>query len=162
MRSTHIPGIAIIAVSLAVSGSVALAAQDRFTLTVPNGVAFSEIKGYETWQDVAVSQPFPEGSALVKIEWSKRKNPVSPYPVQEPPTLTSVALIEKDYKPFPETNSHGTDASFAKNEPPGQTRSHCGYLRPRSRRLAHGKGARTGGGLHRDGRPQGLHTHDQG
>ena len=41
---------------LAVSGGVALAAQDRFTLQVPNGLAFSHFKGYETWQDVAVSQ----------------------------------------------------------------------------------------------------------
>ncbi|MGB0082298.1 MAG: cytochrome P460, partial [Terracidiphilus sp.] len=29
--------------------------QDRFTLTAPDGVAFSEFKGYETWQDVAAS-----------------------------------------------------------------------------------------------------------
>jgi len=33
-----------------------VAAQDRFTLQVPNDLAFSEIRGYDTWQDVAVSQ----------------------------------------------------------------------------------------------------------
>ena len=48
--------IASVAVSLAVLGGVALAAQNRHTLKVPNGLAFSEFKGYETWQDVAVSQ----------------------------------------------------------------------------------------------------------
>jgi hypothetical protein len=31
----------------------ALAAQDRFTLKAPNGIAFSEFRGYETWQSVA-------------------------------------------------------------------------------------------------------------
>ena len=43
-------------VSLAVVGGVAVAAQDRSTLKVPNGLAFSEFKGYEDWQYVAVSQ----------------------------------------------------------------------------------------------------------
>src|SRR3954454_21708905 len=28
----------------------------RYTLQAPNGVAFSEIRGYETWPDVNVSQ----------------------------------------------------------------------------------------------------------
>jgi len=32
------------------------AVQDRFTLKAPNGVAFSEFRGYETWSDVAASQ----------------------------------------------------------------------------------------------------------
>jgi hypothetical protein len=38
------------------TGGVALATQDRSTLKVPNGLAFSEFKGYEDWQYVAVSQ----------------------------------------------------------------------------------------------------------
>jgi len=45
-----------IVVSLSVSAIMALAAQNRFTVKAPNGVAFSEFRGYETWQDVAVSQ----------------------------------------------------------------------------------------------------------
>jgi hypothetical protein len=56
MKRTPFPAIVIIAVLLAVFGNMALGAQDRFTLKVPNGLAFSEFKGYETWQDVAVSQ----------------------------------------------------------------------------------------------------------
>jgi hypothetical protein len=36
---------------------VALAEQDRFTLKSPNGIAFSEFKGYDAWQVIAVSQP---------------------------------------------------------------------------------------------------------
>jgi hypothetical protein len=47
--------ILIIVVLLAVLGSMALAAQDRFTLKVPNGLAFSDFRGYDTWQDVSQS-----------------------------------------------------------------------------------------------------------
>src|ERR1700704_2820831 len=55
MKRTPFPAIVVIAVLLAVGG-MALGAQDRFTLKVPNGLAFSDFKGYETWQNVAVSQ----------------------------------------------------------------------------------------------------------
>lgn len=55
MKSKKVPAIVIIVVSLSVLLSVAFAAQDRFTLKAPNGVAFSEFRGYDTWQDVAVS-----------------------------------------------------------------------------------------------------------
>jgi hypothetical protein len=62
MKSKKILAVVIIVISLSVSALMALAAQDRFTLKAPNGVAFSEFRGYETWQDVAVSQT--EGSRL--------------------------------------------------------------------------------------------------
>ena len=56
MKRTPFPAIVIIALLLAVLGGMALAAQDRFTVKVPNGIAFSDFRGYETWQNVAVSQ----------------------------------------------------------------------------------------------------------
>ena len=56
VESKNIPEIVIILVLLAVLGIMALAAQDRFMLKAPNGVGFSEFRGYEKWQDVAVSQ----------------------------------------------------------------------------------------------------------
>jgi hypothetical protein len=134
MKRTLFPAISIFAVSLAVLCSMALAAQDRSTLKVPNGLAFSEFKGYETWQDVAVSQTenglkviagntaminayrqgvpgngkhFPDGSKIVKIEWTAKKNPESPYFVMVPDTLKSVSFIEKDTKRFPDTSGWG-------------------------------------------------------
>ena len=130
MKRTPFPAILFIAVLLAVLGGMALAAQDRFTLKVPNGLAFSEIRGYETWQDVAVSQTetslkvisanaamikayrdgipgngkkFPEGSKIVKIEWTSKKNAESPYFVMVPDALKSVSFIVKDSKRFPDT-----------------------------------------------------------
>jgi Cytochrome P460 len=123
--------IAIIAMSAAVLGSMALAAQDKYTLKVPNGLAFSEFRGYENWQDVAVSQTengikvivanpaminayrsgipangkhFPDGSKVAKIEWTSKKSPESPYFVMVPDALKSVSFIEKDTKRFPDTN----------------------------------------------------------
>jgi Cytochrome P460 len=131
MKRNPFPAIMIIAVSLAVLGSMALAAQDRFTLKVPNGPAFSEFRGYETWQNVAVSQTenglkviaantamlnaykngipgngkrFPDGSKIVKIEWAQKRNTESPYFAMVPDTLKTVAVIEKDTKRFPDTN----------------------------------------------------------
>jgi hypothetical protein len=43
-----------------VIGLTLLAQQDRFTLKVPDGLAFSEFRGYDAWQTVAVSET--EGS----------------------------------------------------------------------------------------------------
>jgi Cytochrome P460 len=116
---------------LAVVSGVAFAAQDKYTVKVPNGLAFSDFRGYEDWKNVAVSQTqtnlkvilandvmmkayqqglpangklFPDGSKIVKIEWLFKRNPVSPYFVNVPDTLKAVDLIEKDTKRFPDTH----------------------------------------------------------
>jgi len=47
---------------------------------------------------------FPDGSKVVKIEWSFKKNTVAPYNVMVPDTLKAVAVIEKDTKRFPDTH----------------------------------------------------------
>jgi hypothetical protein len=47
--------VAIILVVLATLGSIALAAQDRYTLKLGE-LAFSDFRGYENWKVVAVSQ----------------------------------------------------------------------------------------------------------
>src|SRR5262249_35917281 len=56
MKGKNIPAVVITAGLLAALGGIALAAQDRFTLSVPGGLPFSDFRGYDTWQDVAVSQ----------------------------------------------------------------------------------------------------------
>jgi len=50
--------IGIAAVSLAILGIGAIYAQtqDKYTVKVPGGLAFSEFKGYESWQMIAVSR----------------------------------------------------------------------------------------------------------
>ena len=155
----HAPTFAITGVVLTVLiGTILLAQQDRYTLKVPDGLAFSDFEGYDTWQDVAVSETegsvkailgnptmisaykdgipdngksFPEGSKVVKIEWIKKKNPVSPYFVEVPDTLKSLSFIEKDSTRFP--NTHGwayaqfTYDTQSKTFKPSVTGSECGY-----------------------------------
>jgi hypothetical protein len=121
-------------VAFAGIATLAWAAQDRYTLKALNGISFAEIKGYDTWPTVSVSQvedgikvivgnpaliaayksgipnngkPFPDGVKFVKIEWSQKKNPESPYYVMVPDKLMSVSLIEKDSKRFPDTSGWG-------------------------------------------------------
>ena len=42
--------IAVLAVGVAIS------AQDKYTVRVPNGLAFSEFRGYEDWPVIAISE----------------------------------------------------------------------------------------------------------
>lgn len=134
MKSRYGVVAAIVLCLIIVLAGAALANQDRYTLTAPNGIAFSEFRGYEQWQDVAVSTTekgikailgnpamikayregipdnggqFPDGAAIVKIEWAKAPNPASPYAVEVPTTLKSVSFIEKDSKRFPNTSGWG-------------------------------------------------------
>jgi len=68
---------------------------------------------------------------MAKIEWVKKKNPVSPYFVEIPDTLKTVSFIEKDSKRFPST--HGwAFAQFeydtaTKTFKPSVTGPECGY-----------------------------------
>jgi hypothetical protein len=67
MTKLHTRMIAIGAAALTVLGGAAFSAQDKFSLTVPNGPAFSEIRGYEDWPVVAVSRPVEDGTPQFKI-----------------------------------------------------------------------------------------------
>jgi hypothetical protein len=131
MTRTQSSMIVIILMLSAAFVGMALAAQDRYALRIPDGLAFAEFRGYENWEDVAVSQTetaikailanpimmtafrsglpaegklFPDGSKVVKVFWSFKKNGASPYPVNVPDTLKELAFIEKDTKRFPNTN----------------------------------------------------------
>src|SRR5262245_59604447 len=130
MKIKNVLTIATITVLLAVLGRLAISAQDKYTLQVPNGLAFSDFRGYENWQVVAVSQtddllkvmvanptmidayragipgngkPFPDGAKIAKIEWKPKKSTEAPFSVRIPDTLQDVFLIEKDSKRFPDT-----------------------------------------------------------
>jgi hypothetical protein len=147
----------LFAVFLAVFGSMAIAAQDKYTLKLGK-LSFPDFRGYENWKDIAVSQTetlmkvivandvmmkayrqglpadgklFPEGSKIVKIEWTFKRNTVAPYFVNVPDTLKAVAAIEKDSKRFPDTHgwAYGNfyyDAASDTFTPEG-TDAKCGY-----------------------------------
>jgi hypothetical protein len=150
MRPTSVRITVLLVASLGFVGAVALAAQDvqdRSTLKVPNeGLTFSDFKGYNSWQDVAVSEtktslkailandiliqaykegipgngkPFPEGSKIANIEWLKKVNSKFPYFVEVPDTLKSLSFIEKDPRRFPKT--HGWAYAQFVNDPATQT-----------------------------------------
>ena len=57
MKDKRLPTFAIIGVAptLLISLTV-LAQQDKYAVKVPDGLAFSEFKGYDTWQTIAVSE----------------------------------------------------------------------------------------------------------
>jgi hypothetical protein len=116
MKGKTIRVTLFVGVFLSVLVALALAAQDRYTLKVPNGLAFSEFRGYEDWQVVAPSQtdaqnvmrvilanpvmmkayregipgngkPFPNGSKIAKIEWQPRRITDAPFSATTPDTV---------------------------------------------------------------------------
>jgi Cytochrome P460 len=134
MKRIHItPTVAVVAV-LAAVGGVALAAQDRYSLKVPGGLAFSEFRGYDAWQTVAISQngktietilgnpvmidayksgipgngkPFPDGAKLAKIHWVAVKNPAQPGDPTVPGDLHDIDFMAKDSKRFADSGGWG-------------------------------------------------------
>ena len=129
-RGLRVVSTAALGIALVVLGGKAFPAQDKYTLRVPNGLAFSDFRGYENWQVVAVSQTddllkvmvanptmidayragvpgngkaFPNGSKIAKIEWKPKKSTEAPFSVRVPDVLQDVFLIEKDTKKFPDT-----------------------------------------------------------
>src|SRR5712672_2824964 len=124
-----------ISVSIAVlAAGVAISAQDKYTVQVPNGLAFAEFRGYEDWQTVAVSQsgdlievilanpvmieayragapgngkPFPDGSKMAKIHWNAKKSADAPAPTTVPDTLHDIDFMVRDSKRFADTGAWG-------------------------------------------------------
>lgn len=137
--------------------SLTSAAQDRGNLRVPNGLAFSEFNGYETWQVIAPSQTdesikavvgnpvmmkaftdgvpangraVPDGAMMAKIEWARQPNPESPYAVNVPGQLKSLAFMVKDAKRFAATGGWAWakfDADASGRLTPEGSGSACGY-----------------------------------
>ena len=131
----RIPYVAflIIAGLLAVLGGSAISAQDRYTLQVPGGLAFSEFRGYESWQAVGLShagrvalilgnpamieayqagipgngKPFPDGAMMAKIHWNPKTSETAPAPTTVPDTLHDVDFMVKDSKRFADSGGWG-------------------------------------------------------
>jgi hypothetical protein len=134
MRRKYMPAIAL--PSLAALGGLALAAQDKYTVQVPDGIALSEVRGFETWQTVAVShaidlnlievilgnpemieayqaglpaagKQFPDGVKMAKIHWNATKSTTAPGTTIVPGTLHDIDVMVKDSKRFPNTGGWG-------------------------------------------------------
>ena len=108
--------IVIGSVVFSVLVAIGFAAQDKYSVKVPGGLAFSEFRGYEDWQVVAPShtdaynvmrvilanpvmmkayregipangKPFPDGSKMAKIQWEPRKITEAPFSAANPDTV---------------------------------------------------------------------------
>ena len=114
--------------------SNAMSPQDKYALRIPNGLRFSEFKGYEGWQTISVShngdklavilgnramidaykagvpgngRPFPDGAKMAKIHWVLKKNELAPGEPLQPDTLHDVDFMVKDGIRFADSGGWG-------------------------------------------------------
>jgi hypothetical protein len=133
MKSKSMLTIPIIAGLLALASGLAISAQDKYTLKVPNGLSFSEFKRYESWQLVSISQdgphvaavlanpvmikaylagvpgngkPFPDGARMAKVHWVPKKLETFPA-ATVPGTQHDVDFMVKDSKRFADSGGWG-------------------------------------------------------
>jgi len=119
---------------VAAGATVFGANDDKYALASPDGVAFSDFKGYEDWAFISSArtdkelkvivanptmikamksgvpgngQPFPEGSKAAKLQWTFKKSTEAPFVVDVPDAPTQAFMMEKDSKRFPKTGGWG-------------------------------------------------------
>ncbi len=125
------------AIAMALGGlatRAAILAQDKYSLKVPNGLAFSEFRGYEGWQVISISQnggliavilgnpamidafrtgapgngkPFPDGAKMAKIHWNPKRNEAEPGQPLVPASLHDIDFMSKDGKRFADSGGWG-------------------------------------------------------
>jgi hypothetical protein len=118
----------------AILGAASVYAQDKYALTSPSGIAFSDFRGYEDWAVVSSArtdevlkvivanptmieaykagvpgngQPFPDGSKIVKLQWKPKKSTEAPFVVDVPDVFSQAFVMEKDSKRFPNSGGWG-------------------------------------------------------
>jgi mono/diheme cytochrome c family protein len=119
------------------SPSSATASQDKYSLKIPNGLAFSEFRGYESWPVIAIShngsalaailgnsvmidaykagipgngKPFPDGAKMVKVHWIANVDSSQPGAPTVPGAQHDVDLMVKDHNRFAESGGWGYGA----------------------------------------------------
>lgn len=128
-KRSAVPALVMVVAMLAVLSGRAMSAQDKYTVKVPDGLAFAEFRGFESWQAVSVSQSgdkievilgnpamiaayqagipgngthFPDGAKMAKIHWLATKSADAPSPTTIPGTLHDIDFMEKDGARFPD------------------------------------------------------------
>lgn len=137
MRRSTLIGVSTSASLAVLAAGVAISAQDKYTVKVPNGLAFSEFRGYEGWPVIAISensgkiaaivgnpemidaykkgvpgngQPFPDGAKMAKIHWNPKKQGTYPGQPTVPGTQHDVDFMVKDSKRFADSGGWGWGA----------------------------------------------------
>ena len=133
MRYKRMLRIAMITGVLSVLGGLGISAQDKYTVKVPGGLAFSEFRGYESWQTISISRnervvavilgnpamiaayqagipgngkPVPDGAKMAKIHWAPKPNEFFP-DATVPGKLVNVDFMVKDSKRFADGGGWG-------------------------------------------------------
>jgi hypothetical protein len=126
--------IAMATAVLAILAATLVYAQDKYSLTSPSGIAFSDFKGYEDWSVVSSARteeilkvivanptminayksgipgngkPFPEGSKIAKLQWKPKKSTEAQFVVDVPDVFSQAFVMEKDSKRFPKSGGWG-------------------------------------------------------
>jgi Cytochrome P460 len=131
----------------------------KYLLQSPSGIAFSDFRGYEDWAVVSSAhtderlkvivgnptmikafkagiplngQPFPDGSMVVKLQWTPKKSTEAPFVVDVPDVFKEAFVMEKDSKRFAKSGGWGYavfnyDAPSDKFTPDAKSPSDCGY-----------------------------------
>ncbi|HLW87363.1 MAG TPA: cytochrome P460 family protein [Terriglobales bacterium] len=132
---------------------------DKYSLISPGGIAFSDFRGYEDWADVSSartdeilkvivanptmikaykagvpgnSQPFPDGSMIVKLQWTHKKSTEAPFAVEVPDVFSQAFVMKKDSKRFSKSGGWGYavfnyDPASDKFTADAKSSSDCGY-----------------------------------
>jgi mono/diheme cytochrome c family protein len=112
----------------------AASTQDKYTLKVPNGLAFSEFRGYESWPVISIShnggavaailgnpvmidaykagfpgngKPFPDGAKMAKVHWNAKVDVGEPGAPTVPGPQHDVDFMVKDSKRFADSGGWG-------------------------------------------------------
>jgi Cytochrome P460 len=133
-RKTMLISLSIVGSLAVLATGAAISAQDKYSVKVPNGLAFSEFKGYESWQTIAIShsgdhlaailgnpamidaykagipgngKPFPDGAKMAKIHWNAKKDETAPGQPWVPGAQSDVDFMAKDSKRFADGGGWG-------------------------------------------------------
>jgi hypothetical protein len=151
--------VTVLATLVATALYAQVQAQDKYSLKSPSGIAFSDFRGYEDWAVISSAhtderlkvivgnptmikafkagiplngQPFPDGSMVVKLQWTPKKSTEAPFVVDVPDVFKEAFVMEKDSKRFPKSGGWGYavfnyDAATDKFTPDAKSLSDCGY-----------------------------------
>jgi hypothetical protein len=134
MRKSTLISLGMSVSIIVLAAGLAISAQDKYTVEVPGGLAFSEFRGYEDWPVIAISEnggklavimgnpvmieaynegvpdngkPFPDGAKMAKIHWIPKTQETYPGQPMVPGTEHDVDFMVKDSKRFADSGGWG-------------------------------------------------------
>jgi mono/diheme cytochrome c family protein len=130
----HLPNVSAASTATPSQAPPGVSAQDKYTLKIPNGLAFAEFRGYESWPVISLShngnklaailgnpvlinafksgipgngKPFPNGARMAKVHWNTKVNVGEPGAPTIPVSQHDVDFMVKDSKRFADSGGWG-------------------------------------------------------